>query len=130
MRAFLYLARRDKKGFKLLSVFNSEKKVGPARASSISDLSLPKNLEAQIQQSIDKDDMFWEPWLETANSFNDLKKSLQNRGYTNLPIHDSPKHASVNFYFSDEKKRKDSEIIPDMSKLDKPKTMVRRKSSG
>jgi len=126
MKAYLYLARRDKKGFKLLSVFNSEKKLAASRMSNISQLSLPKTLESQIQQSISKDDMLWEPWLETADNFNDLKKSLTNRGYTNLPIHDSPRHTVVNFYFSDEKKKQDSIITPDTSKLEQPKTMLRR----
>jgi hypothetical protein len=93
-------------------------------------LSLPKTLESQIQQSITKDEMYWEPWLETAESFNDLKKSLQSRGYSNLPIHDSPRHTTVNFYFSDEMKKKESEIVPDMTKIDQPKTMLRRKSRG
>jgi len=74
--------------------------------------------------------MLWEPWLETAENFNDLKKSLTNRGYVNLPIHDSPKHTTFNFYFSDEKKRQESIVAPDTSKLDQPKTMLRKKSSG
>jgi hypothetical protein len=72
--------------------------------------------------------MFWEPWIETADSFNDLKKSLTSRGYSNLPIHDSPKHTTFNFYFSDEKKKQESEIAPDTTMLEQPKTMLRRKS--
>lgn len=130
MRAYLYLARRDKKGFKILSVFNADSKILPSRVRNISDLNLPKTLESQIQQSISKDEMYWEPWLETAEGFADLKASLQSRGYTNLPIYDSPKHQSVNFYFSDEMKRKESEVNPDLTKVNQPKTMLKRKSKS
>jgi hypothetical protein len=31
----------------------------------------------------------WEPWLESASSFEELASKLQKRGYKNLPINGS-----------------------------------------
>jgi hypothetical protein len=32
----------------------------------------------------------WEVWLETVNTFEDLRKSLYNRGYRELPTYSKP----------------------------------------
>ena len=36
--------------------------------------------------------MEYEPWIESAETFGDLKKSLTKRGYRNLPLQQAPKH--------------------------------------
>lgn len=34
--------------------------------------------------------MLYEPWVETASSYNDLRDRLKTRGYTNLPMGENP----------------------------------------
>jgi len=55
---YLYLARRDKSGIRIL--------------------------DGQITQIIYDARMLWEPWVESANTFEELRASLKIRGYTNI----------------------------------------------
>jgi hypothetical protein len=42
--------------------------------------------EKKIQQIIYENRMLYEPWIESAQDFNDLKTRLGGRGYTDLPM--------------------------------------------
>jgi hypothetical protein len=88
-RVYLYLAKRDKKGIKVLAVLKGHD-CPPGRLADLKKLMLPPALEQQIEQKIHEDRMLWEPWLESAESFADLKKSLKDRGYKSLPLCSSP----------------------------------------
>ena len=91
MKLYLYLGRRDKKGIKVLSVFRGQN--APAsRVQNIEDLNLPSLLEREIKRTIYENRMMWEVWIEGAEDFGKLKKSLKNRGYSSLPVHSSPLH--------------------------------------
>lgn len=80
---YLYLARRDKKGIKILLVINGDKS-SPTRINP-DHLNIPSNLKQQIIQSINDNKMLWEPWLEGAENYTTLKKSLILRGFSNIP---------------------------------------------
>lgn len=97
MKIFLYLARRDKKGFRLLSMFT-----GPACATSRltnhKSLNLPLEIENKILTEIKDNRMMWEPWVESAESFTHLREALKSRGYSNLPIHPGVAHINLDHF--------------------------------
>ena len=85
-KLYLYLARRDKKGLRVISVFDGPE-TPPVRLQDVSLLHLPRHMEADISRAIHENRMYWEPWLETAESYEALKRSVRARGYTSVPIH-------------------------------------------
>ena len=87
---FLYLARRDKTAIKLLSTFKADKEYKPTPIKSLDQLSLPLALETRLNQEIETNKMLWEPMVESAENYKELKKALRKRGYKNLPINPLP----------------------------------------
>jgi hypothetical protein len=85
---YLYLGRRDKTGIRILAKMNGDSQ-NAVRLDNISNLYLPIGWEIQINQIIHDSRMMWEPWLESASSFEDLASKLNKRGYKNLPINGS-----------------------------------------
>ena len=74
-RVYLYLARRDKKGMKVLATFN-----GPSypatRVTDVASLSMSPELERKVSRTIHEDRMMWEPWIEGVRSYDELRQSL------------------------------------------------------
>lgn len=83
---YIYLARLDKKGIKVISGFKYDKKIYPSRISDINKLNLNQQVHNKVIQESYENRMQYDLWAETANSFNDLRDSLKKRGYTNLPM--------------------------------------------
>lgn len=83
---FIYLARLDRKGIKVLANFVYSQKVHPTRVQDIKNLVVGQNLPQTIYQQIHENRMNYELYVESAESFQELKKSLSNRGYSHLPI--------------------------------------------
>jgi len=79
-RLYLYLARRDKKEIKVLTTFQGHA-VPPTRVRDVKHLGLPRELTAKLSQEIHEDRLLWEPWVEAADSFEQLRESLKKRGY-------------------------------------------------
>ena len=92
-KLYLYLARRDKKGMEVLTVLNGPA-VPPTRIKDVTSLGLPRQLMSQLKQSIYDDRMYWEPWIEAADTYADLVQSLRKRGYTNISVTPSVRHMS------------------------------------
>jgi hypothetical protein len=86
-RTYLYLARRDKKGIKILTVFPHAKDNAYTRIKDVKLLGLPNDFTATLEDVIHTDRMLWELFLECADSYGSLKEILQKRGYSNLPMH-------------------------------------------
>ena len=84
-RLFLYLASRKKEGIKLVAVMAGEPTVS-TRLTDLQRLHLPHAWEVQIAKIIDDNKMHYEPWLESAESYNDLRDRLRARGYTQLAM--------------------------------------------
>lgn len=84
---YLYLARRDKTSVRLLMVFMGEPKSGRVDVTS---LGLPSDYLGPIEQEVYANRMLWEPWVEPAVSFQQLKDKLAQRGYTDLPMSSNP----------------------------------------
>lgn len=83
---YLYLARLDKKGIKVLTSFIYDKKVFPTRVKDVRDLNMKPGVHAMISKEIHDNRMRYELFAETAESFAELKNSLRKRGYTELPL--------------------------------------------
>lgn len=88
-RLYLYLASRSKMGIKLITILQSPTPV-MSRLTDMSSLKLPQIWERKIQQMIFENRMLYEPWVETAADFNELRSKLILRGYTNLPMGTQP----------------------------------------
>jgi len=88
-RIYLYLVRRDKKGLQVVSVLQGEH-THPVRLNEVKLLNLPRHMEVEISRVIHHNRMHWEPWLESAESYEALKKSVRGRGYTDVPVHSTP----------------------------------------
>lgn len=84
-RLYLYLASRSKKGIKLVTVLQSKEMVN-SPVTDLSALNLPSTWERQITQIIHDNRMLYEPRMETAKDYNELRERLKNRGYTNVPM--------------------------------------------
>lgn len=121
-KLYLYLARRDRKGIMLLSTFPAEKDVHPTRVADIKKLNLPPKLTKEISETVHDNRMMYEPWIESANSFGDLKQSLKKRGYRNLPLNQSPMHMPGMIPTGDES------TVANTGQLSQRKSMLRRGS--
>ncbi len=126
-KIYLYLARRDKKGVKILTVLNG-KPCSPGRLIDVKKLGLPAILEQQISQRIYQDRMLWEPWIESADKFLELRKSLKNRGFSSLPLSSNPKFIHVKESIVKTKKKREQEQLIVKHNMGKTKTMLRKKS--
>jgi len=91
-KLYLYLTRRDRTGMKLVSMFPAPHSVPPTRLADIKTLNLPSELSSEIEQTINKNRMLFEPWVQSASNYQELKESLKNRGYKNMPITMSAMH--------------------------------------
>lgn len=83
---YIYLARLDKKGIKVVSGFNFKGKAYATRVEDISTLGLSPQVSALVSKEAYENRMNYELFVESAESFDDLKLSLSNRGYSNLPL--------------------------------------------
>ena len=85
----MYLASRSKQGIKLLTILTGESIV-TARLTDIKTLKLPQLWEVKIQQLIHENRMLYEPWVESAKNYNELRDRLKNRGFRDLPMGPNP----------------------------------------
>lgn len=86
---WLYLARRDKKGVQIIAKFLS-RELDPIKLDNIKRLTLPESWEGKIFTYIEQNKIYWEPWIQTNSDFEDLKKSLRKRGYSDIPANGQP----------------------------------------
>ena len=93
----------------------------PNRFNDLKILKLPANLEFDIKQSIESNKMLWEPWTEGVETFEDLRKSLKKRGYSNIPHYPYSDHQLVAAKVSKNKIKPHATDV----KIDKPNTMIR-----
>jgi hypothetical protein len=92
MRLYLYLAKRDRTNIQVVSVINSINKIDATRLENASYLNLPKDKVDILQQFFCEHKMDWEPWIETASDYKDLKNRLEKRGYKNISSSCKPLH--------------------------------------
>jgi len=112
---YLYLARRDKSGIRIVANFLGRPLL-PTRIEDLAPLQLPTGWEPQIEQIIFDSRMLWEPWLESSDSFEELRSILKIRGYTNIPINSQPEFTPANLQTP----------VVNVSYLPKKATMLRK----
>jgi len=86
-RLYLYLARLDRKGMEVIAGFPYGKKVYPTRVKDISSLNMAPEISSKVAAAASEKRMTHELFAESAESFEALKASLRERGYTRLPLH-------------------------------------------
>lgn len=84
-KLYLYLASRSKKGIKLITTLKGEGVVS-SKVTDLSSLELPAIWQKKITQIINENKMLYEPYLESAVDYNDLRSRLKERGYSDLPL--------------------------------------------
>ena len=88
---YLYLARTNSQGIKLLTVFYNKSSYPATQLKDITILHLPQAFTDKLKQSIDANSQNYTTWLESATSFDGLKNQMVKRGYSNLyysnPLH-------------------------------------------
>jgi hypothetical protein len=116
MRLYLYLARRDKKGARVVTVLEGPE-TSPVRVTDLKSLRLPPGMDGPVEQIVHENRMYWEPWIEAADSYQDLRASLQRRGYSNLYVSSKPIYDGTTLLNPPD---------ADMSAHPRQKTMVRK----
>jgi hypothetical protein len=58
----------------------------------------------------------WEPWIETAENWEALKKALRKRGYKNVPNHSGPMITGIKASNEIESKQKPKKVMIQKSK--------------
>lgn len=53
-------------------------------------LNLPSTWQRRISQIIHDNRMLYEPWIETAKDFHELRDRLKARGYSDIPTAATP----------------------------------------
>jgi hypothetical protein len=114
---WLYLARRDKSEVKVLTVLQGEEQ-SPARVGDLALFQLPTTWHVELNQQIYDSRMLWEPWVESAETFVDLRKSLKSRGYSGIPVSGRPSYAGTKMIISP---------VVNTSHLPKKKVMLKKR---
>lgn len=83
---FIYLARLDKKGIKVLTAFDHAQKVYATRVSNVESLGMSPRVSSMISKEAFDNRMQYELYAESADSFESLRSSLKSRGYSHLPM--------------------------------------------
>lgn len=91
---YIYLARRDKGGVRILLVTRGNP-VMSTRVDNIDILGLSVEVASELKQKIYDDRIYWEPWIESADTFEAYRAALKVRGYTNIPLSSQPEIYSV-----------------------------------
>lgn len=85
---YIYLARRDKKGIKIITNFPNKTFCYPTKINinNLEKLQLSNNILNLIKLEFEKDKLTHELYVESATSPSDLRASLVRRGYKNIPL--------------------------------------------
>lgn len=86
-KLYFYLARLDKSGVEILTGFPFQKKVYPTRVRDLASLGVAPEVYMTLSSKASENRMTHELYAESASSYEDLKRSLSDRGYKNLPLH-------------------------------------------
>jgi hypothetical protein len=116
-KLFLYLASRSKQGIKIVTHFKADKEVN-SPLSSLEELELPPQWKMAVGKILNENKMLYEPRLETAKSYNELKERLKTRGFTNLPMGELPMIHFTNIHKAPKANTSGCKVV---------KTMLRKK---
>ena len=46
--------------------------------------------QKKIEKIIEDNKLLYEPWMETANNYNEIREQYKKRGFTNIPMGATP----------------------------------------
>jgi hypothetical protein len=75
----------------MIAHLKSKKTIPATRLTDIKILQLPATWESAITKAVYQERMKWEPWIETADSYSELRKSLALRKFKYVPACATPK---------------------------------------
>lgn len=114
---YLYLARRDKAGIRILARLKSTNRLPTILdETGLISLQLSPSWYKEISQIIYESRMLWEPWIQSVTTFEDFRNSLKKRGYTNIPVSSQPEFIVSTV---------ETQIV-NVSRLPQNKTMLRK----
>ena len=114
---YLYLARRDKAGIRILARLKSTNRLPTIlNEAGLISLQLPSSWYKEISQTIYESRMLWEPWIQSVTTFEEFRNSLKKRGYTNIPVSSQPEFIVSTV---------ETQIV-NVSRLPQNKTMLRK----
>lgn len=120
-KLYLYLASRSKQGAKIVTTFklDTDKEVN-SPLTSLEELGLPPQWKMAVGKILNDNKMLYEPRLETANSYAELRQKLKDRGFTNLPMGEIPMIHFTNIHKAPKANTSGCKVV---------KTMLRKKES-
>lgn len=85
---YVYLAKKDKKGIKTIASFSSNIKCYPTKVEleNLDQVQLASSIKNTIYEEINKNKLIYDIYIESSDSFENLRKSLLERGYKNIPF--------------------------------------------
>jgi len=84
---YFYFVKRDKRGIRIIAKFlSTEQAATRITDENIKNLAIPTDILATINQKMYDSRMLWEPWVETSDTYENMKILFKKRGYTNIPI--------------------------------------------
>lgn len=83
------MASRDKNDMKLVTVLQTERDVNSG-LTDLKELNLPPAWEQEIRKIIYDNRMRYEPKMQTATSYHDLREKLKSQGHTGVPNSATP----------------------------------------
>lgn len=88
---YLYLARRDKSGVRIISKLKGQEQL-PTRIKieDIASFQLPVVWYNTISQIVYDNRMLWEPFIQSIDTFENFRNNMKSRGYTNIPLSSQP----------------------------------------
>lgn len=116
-KIYLYLVKRNKTDAKVIGTLISAHHIQMGRLTTLDDLGLVAQERLDLAKVVQDHRMEWEPWIETAGNYHQLRESMLKRGIHAPPSANSP---LINFT---------SEVNKTVAiKLNKNKIMIRRMS--
>lgn len=117
-KVYLYLIKRNKGDAKVIGSVISTHQFQASRLSDLGVLGMSSQERTDLEKVIESHRMEWEPWLESADDYLQLRDKLHKRGVNAPPSTNTP---LINFSASEL-----SKVVA--VKLNKNKTMIRRMS--
>jgi hypothetical protein len=87
------------------------------RVVDVNLLRLPADVTSEVVDIIHDNRMEWEPWVESADTYEELRQKLVSRGYSQLPLKASPLHSASSH---------NNPHVADLRTVGTQKTMVRK----
>ena len=115
-KIYLYLLKRNKGDVKIIGSLVSQHVLHASRLTDLDVLGLSVQERLDLKKVIEFHRIDWEPWIESAESYHELREKLNTRGISAPP---SPNAPLINLSISEISKATSV-------KLNKNKIMTRR----